>query len=236
MLAVGENVTHFLLSKLGVNEKMIAAAVDRQLASLLRVTGGGEPYLSRESNDVITKALDLAKKEGDEFVGLEVLLRALLAVSSTASTILKDAGITDKALAEAIKELRGGAKATSASSEDTYQALSKYARNLVEEARDGKLDPVIGRDEEIAEFSIVRYYTDDIPPRKLDKNFRGLIVSVQKRKSEQLYFPGYSCLRFCLSSDCCFLRFRCVYEVGSLLVGEAEPVEVGNAADAFILT
>lgn len=149
VLAVGENVTHFLLSKLGVNEKMIAAAVDRQLASLPRVTGGGEPYLSRESNDVITKALDLAKKEGDEFVGLEVLLRALLAVSSTASTILKDAGITDKALAEAIKELRGGAKATSASSEDTYQALSKYARNLVEEARDGKLDPVIGRDEEI---------------------------------------------------------------------------------------
>ena len=153
---------------------MIAAAVDRQLASLLRVTGGGEPYLSRESNDVITKALDLAKKEGDEFVGLEVLLRALLAVSSTASTILKDAGITDKALAEAIKELRGGAKATSASSEDTYQALSKYARNLVEEARDGKLDPVIGRDEEIAEFSIVRYYTDDIPPPKVGQELSGV--------------------------------------------------------------
>ena len=149
VLAVGENFTHILFSKLGVNEKMITAAVDRQLASLPRVSGGGEPYLSRESNEVMTKALDLAKQTGDEFVGLEVLLRALLAVSSTASTILKDAGITDKALAEAIKELRGGAKANSASSEDTYQALSKYARNLVEEARDGKLDPVIGRDEEI---------------------------------------------------------------------------------------
>ena len=173
MLAVGENVTHFLFSKLGVNEKMITAAVDRQLASLPRVTGGGEPYLSRESNDVITKALDLAKQTGDEFVGLEVLLRALLAVSSTASTILKDAGITDKALAEAIKELRGGAKATSASSEDTYQALSKYARNLVEEARDGKLDPVIGRDEEIAEFSIARFYTDDIPPESWTRTFGG---------------------------------------------------------------
>ena len=148
ILKVGENVTNFLFQKLGVNSRQIEQILESQIASLPKVQGG-EPYLSRESNEVMTKALDLAKQTGDEFVGLEVLLRALLAVSSTASTILKDAGITDKALAEAIKELRGGAKANSASSEDTYQALSKYARNLVEEARDGKLDPVIGRDEEI---------------------------------------------------------------------------------------
>ena len=148
VLAVGENVTRFLLSKLGVNEKNLTDTISRQLAHRPRVTGG-EPYLSRESQEVINRATELARHDGDDFVGIETLLRALLAVSSDAATVLKDAGITEKALAEAVRELRGGAKATSASSEDTYQALSKYARNLVAEARDGKLDPVIGRDEEI---------------------------------------------------------------------------------------
>ena len=148
VLAVGENVTRFLLSKLGVNEKNLTDTISRQLAHRPRVTGG-EPYLSRESQEVINRATELARHDGDDFVGLETLLRALLAVPSDAATVLKDAGITEKALAEAVRELRGGAKATSASSEDTYQALSKYARNLVAEARDGKLDPVIGRDEEI---------------------------------------------------------------------------------------
>ena len=148
VLAVGENVTRFLLSKLGVNEKNLTDTISRQLAHRPRVTGG-EPYLSRESQEVINRATELARHDGDDFVGIETLLRALLAVPSDAATLLKDAGITEKALAEAVRELRGGAKATSASSEDTYQALSKYARNLVAEARDGKLDPVIGRDEEI---------------------------------------------------------------------------------------
>ena len=110
---------------------------------------GGEPYLSRESNEVLTRAQDYASKGGDEFVSLEPMLLALLTVKSTASRILKDAGITEKELASAVNELRKGEKVTSQNSEDTYQALNKYAKNLIEEARSGKLDPVIGRDEEI---------------------------------------------------------------------------------------
>ena len=109
----------------------------------------GEPYLSRESNEVLTRAQDYASKGGDEFVSLEPMLLALLTVKSTASRILKDAGITEKELASAVNELRKGEKVTSQNSEDTYQALNKYAKNLIEEARSGKLDPVIGRDEEI---------------------------------------------------------------------------------------
>lgn len=148
VLEAGENVTQYLLGKLGVNEKMLVTAVENQLASMPRVSGG-EPYLDREANAVMQRAMDVAREDGDTFVGLEPLLQALLQVKSTASAMLKDAGVGEEALQHAITELRGGRKADSASSEETYQALSKYARNLVDEARNGKLDPVIGRDEEI---------------------------------------------------------------------------------------
>ena len=148
ILKVGENVTNFLFQKLGVNSRQIEQVLESQIASLPKVQGG-EPYLSRESNEVLTRAQDYASKGGDEFVSLEPMLLALLNVKSTASRILKDAGITEKELASAVNELRKGEKVTSQNSEDTYQALNKYAKNLIEEARIGKLDPVIGRDEEI---------------------------------------------------------------------------------------
>ena len=148
VLAVGENVTQFLFGKLGVNERTLQQAVDNELQHQPRVSGGS-PYLDQDANQVVLKAQDIAKKDGDTYVGLEPLLLALLNVKSLASQMLKDAGATEEGLRQAIKELRGGQKATSQSSEDTYQALKKYARNLVEEARSGKLDPVIGRDEEI---------------------------------------------------------------------------------------
>ena len=150
VLAVGENVTKFVFGKLGVNESSLQAAVNQELQHFPRVSGGNDsPYLDSEANKVVMKAQDIARKGGDTYVGLEPMLQALLEVSSTASQMLKDAGVTADALKKAIEELRGGQKATSQSSEDTYQSLSKYARNLVEEAREGKLDPVIGRDEEI---------------------------------------------------------------------------------------
>ena len=148
VLKVGENVTNFLFQKLGVNSRQIEQVLQSQIASLPRVQGG-EPYLSRESNEVLTRAQDYATKAGDEFVSLEPIIQALLTVNSTASKILKDAGVTEKELAAAINELRKGQKVTSQNSEETYQALEKYATNLIEAARSGKLDPVIGRDEEI---------------------------------------------------------------------------------------
>ncbi len=148
ILKVGENVTNFLFQKLGINQHMVEQVLESQIASRPRVQGG-EPYLSRETNEVLTKAQDIAAKGNDEFVSLEPMLQALLTVKSNVSKILKDAGMTEKELAAAIQELRKGQKVTSASSEDTYQALSKYAKNLIEEARSGRLDPVIGRDEEI---------------------------------------------------------------------------------------
>ena len=148
ILKVGENVTNFLFQKLGVNSRQIEQILESQIASLPKVQGG-EPYLSRESNEVLTRAQDYASKGGDEFVSLEPMLLALLTVKSTVSRILKDAGITEEELASAVNELRKGEKVTSQNSEDTYQALNKYAKNLIEEARSGKLDPVIGRDEEI---------------------------------------------------------------------------------------
>ena len=148
VIAVGENVTQFLFGKTGVNAELLSRALDSELQSLPRVEGG-EPYLDREANAALTTAQDIARRDGDQFVGLEPLLLALLTTESTASRLLKDAGMTADALTAAIKELRGGRKADSASSEDTYQSLQKYARDLVAEARDGKLDPVIGRDEEI---------------------------------------------------------------------------------------
>ena len=148
VLAVGENVTQFLFGKTGVNADLLSRTIDSELQSLPRVEGG-EPYLDRDANAALTAAQDIARRDGDQFVGLEPLLLALLTTDSTASRLLKDAGLTADALTTAIKELRGGRKADSASSEDTYQSLQKYARDLVAEARDGKLDPVIGRDEEI---------------------------------------------------------------------------------------
>ena len=148
VLKVGENVTNFIFQKLGMNGQQIATILDRQIASLPKVTGG-EPYLSRGANEVLQKAVEFSKLLGDEYVSLEAILLAILNVKSTASTILKDAGMNDKDLRIAINELRQGKNVTSQSSEDTYQSLSKYAINLIEAARNGKLDPVIGRDEEI---------------------------------------------------------------------------------------
>lgn len=148
VLKVGENVTNFVFQKLGVNGAQIALVVDKQIESLPKVSGG-EPYLSRESNDVLQKANKLSKDMGDEFVPLEAILLAIVKSNNTASTILKDAGLTENELKSAITELRKGEKVTSQSSEDTYQSLNKYAINLNEAARSGKLDPVIGRDEEI---------------------------------------------------------------------------------------
>ena len=148
VMKVGENVTNFIFQKLGMNGQQVALVVDKQIDSLPKVSGG-EPYLSRESNEVLQKATQYSKEMGDEFVSLEPIILALLTVKSTVSTILKDAGMTEKELRNAISELRKGEKVTSQSSEDTYQSLEKYAINLNEAARSGKLDPVIGRDEEI---------------------------------------------------------------------------------------
>ena len=148
VMKVGENVTNFLFQKLGVNDRQIQSSIDKMIASLPKVQGG-EPYLSREANEVLQKAVETSKELGDEYVSLEAIILALLNVKSNVSTVLKDAGMTDSELRAAITELRRGQKVTSQSSEDTYQSLSKYAINLIEAARTGKLDPVIGRDEEI---------------------------------------------------------------------------------------
>lgn len=148
IMDVGENITQFLFGKTGVNAQVLASTLERHLQSLPRVEGG-EPYLDSDSNKVLNAAQEIARKDGDQFTGLEPLLLALLNTPSVVAQMLKDAGMTTTALTAAIKELRGGKKVDSASAEDTYQALSKYARDLVAEARDGKLDPVIGRDDEI---------------------------------------------------------------------------------------
>ena len=148
VMLTGESVVNFLFQKLGVNIPNLNAVLDRQIDSYPKVSGG-EPYLSRESNAVLQKAIDYSSKMGDQYVSLEHILLALLTERSTASDILKDAGVTEKDLRLAIEELRKGNKVTSQSVEDTYNALSKYAINLNERARSGKLDPVIGRDEEI---------------------------------------------------------------------------------------
>ncbi len=145
----GESVVNFLFQKLGVNSATILTIVDKDIESYPRVSGGGEPYLSRESNAVLQKAVELSGKMGDQFVSLEHLLLALLLVKSTVATLLKDAGVVEKDLIAAITELRKGEKVNSQSAEETYNALNKYAVNLNERARTGKLDPVIGRDEEI---------------------------------------------------------------------------------------
>lgn len=144
----GRDITGYLFQKIGINQELVVSATDRQLQHLPRVSGG-QPYLSNDSNAVIQKAISYSQEIGDEFVSIEPLLLALLCVNSTASRILKDAGCTEKELRKAIKALRQGQKVQSQSGDENYQALDKYAQNLVEKARQGKLDPVIGRDEEI---------------------------------------------------------------------------------------
>lgn len=148
VILTGESMMQFLFQKLGIHAAGLNQLLDRKLGSYPKVTGG-EPYLSREANAVLQKAIDYCGKMGDQYVSLEHIVLALLTEQSDASQMLKDAGMTEKELRAAIEELRKGNKVTSQSAEDTYDSLSKYAINLNERARSGKLDPVIGRDEEI---------------------------------------------------------------------------------------
>lgn len=148
VIMTGESVMNFLFQKLGVNVQNLQMVLDRQLDSYPKVSGG-EPYLSSEANAVLQKAIEYSGKMGDQYVSLEHILLALLTEKSVASSMLKDAGVTEKELRLAIAELRKGNNVTSQSAEDTYNSLNKYAINLNERARSGKLDPVIGRDDEI---------------------------------------------------------------------------------------
>ncbi len=144
----GKDVVNYLFHKSGINLQIVESAVQSEITHLPKVSGG-EPYLSPDANKVIQTTMDESQKMGDEFVSIEPLLLALLKVNSSASRILKDAGCTEEIMKAAIKDLRQGSKVQNQSGDENYQALSKYARNLVEYARSGKLDPVIGRDEEI---------------------------------------------------------------------------------------
>ena len=148
VMVKAKDVAGYIFQKLGANASKIEMVVDSEIKRLPRVQGG-QPYLSNDANTVLQRAQDFAQKNGDEFTSVEPLLLALLQVSSTASRILKDAGMTEAETVKAIQELRQGQKVQSQSGDENYQSLSKYAKNLVEEARQGKLDPVIGRDEEI---------------------------------------------------------------------------------------
>ena len=148
LLTKAKDITNFLFQKTGVNGAHVEQLVDSELSHQPRVQGG-QPYLSNDTNMVLVKAEEISKKMGDEFVSVEPIILALLSVDCTASRILKDAGMNEKDTRKAIEELRKGEKVNSRSAEDNYQSLSKYAKNLVEDARAGKLDPVIGRDEEI---------------------------------------------------------------------------------------
>ena len=148
IMSKGKDITNYIFQKLGVNGTAIEYAVQQEINHLPKVQGG-QPYLSNDSNNVLQKSFDISKKLGDEFVSIEPILLALLNANSAASRILKDSGCTEKEMQVAIQELRQGQKVQSQSGDENYQALSKYAKNLIEEARTGKLDPVIGRDEEI---------------------------------------------------------------------------------------
>ena len=148
LLVKAKDVTTFIFQKLGVNAMQVESVADAELQRLPRVQGG-QPYLSNDTNAVLQRAQDFATKNGDEFTSVEPILLALLQVNSTASHILKDAGMTEADTVKAIQELRQGEKIQSQSADENFQSLEKYAKNLVEEARQGKLDPVIGRDEEI---------------------------------------------------------------------------------------
>jgi ATP-dependent Clp protease ATP-binding subunit ClpB len=149
ILTEDENVTDFLFKKLGTNKQLIGQKLDEQLARLPKVSGGQQPYLSSYANHVLTKAKDYLKTFGDEFVAIEHLVLAILAGSDATSQLLKDQGLNEKSLIEAITELRKGNKVTDQNAESKYQALEKYSKNLNEMAKKGKIDPVIGRDEEI---------------------------------------------------------------------------------------
>jgi ATP-dependent Clp protease ATP-binding subunit ClpB len=148
ILNEAESIVNFLFQKMGVNTQNLRTVLDREIDSYPKVSGG-EPYLGRETNAVLQKAIDLSSKMGDQYVSIEPIILALFLEKSMVSTLLRDAGVTEKDLTAAIRELRNGNKVASQSAEDTYQSLSKYAVNLNERARAGKLDPVIGRDEEI---------------------------------------------------------------------------------------
>ena len=149
VLEKAKDVTNFVFQKLGVNAQQIDMLVGQEIQHLPKVQGAGQPYLSNEANQVLVKATEISQKMGDEFVSVEPLLLALLAVNSTAARIMKDAGCTEKEMQKAIQELRKGQNVKSQSADDNYQSLEKYAKNLVDLARKGKLDPVIGRDDEI---------------------------------------------------------------------------------------
>ncbi|SEW21550.1 ATP-dependent Clp protease ATP-binding subunit ClpB [Prevotella aff. ruminicola Tc2-24] len=148
ILEKAKDVTNFIFQKLGVNAQQIEMLTEQEIKHLPKVQGG-QPYLSNDSNKVLVRAQETAQKGGDEFVSVEPILLALLSVSSTAARIMKDAGCTEKEMTKAIQELRQGQKVQSQSADDNYQSLEKYAKNLVDLARQGKLDPVIGRDDEI---------------------------------------------------------------------------------------
>ena len=148
VLEKAKDVTNFIFQKLGVNAQQIEFLIDQEIKHLPKVQGG-QPYLSNDSNNVLVRAQEIAQKGGDEFVSVEPILLALLSVNSTASRIMKDAGCSEKDMQKAIQELRQGQKVQSQSADENYQSLEKYAKNLVDLARKGKLDPVIGRDDEI---------------------------------------------------------------------------------------
>ena len=148
LLEKAADVTNYIFQKLGVNAMQVSTLANSEVEHLPRVEGG-KPYLSNEANNVLLKAEDLSKSLGDEFVSVEPLFLALLAVNSSAARILKDAGCTEKDARAAIEALRQGQQVKSQSGDENYQSLEKYAKNLVEDARNGKLDPVIGRDDEI---------------------------------------------------------------------------------------
>jgi ATP-dependent Clp protease ATP-binding subunit ClpB len=148
ILTEAESVIHFLFRKMSIHAQNLHIILDKEIDSYPKVSGG-EPYLGRDVNTVLQKAVDISSKMGDQYVSVESLILALFEIKSTVSTLLRDAGVTAEELTAAIRELRNGNRVTNQSAEDTYQSLSKYAINLNERARAGKLDPVIGRDEEI---------------------------------------------------------------------------------------
>lgn len=149
VLKVGENVTQFLMNKMGVNVRMVDAALDKTIDSFPKVRGKVDHYMSNTTKEVLDQALSLSQADGDQFVSMEYILLSLLMTSSKVSTLLKDAGMTEEALRQSIQEMRKGSKVTDSSAEESYDSLNRFAINLNERARSGKLDPVIGRDEEI---------------------------------------------------------------------------------------
>ncbi|MBO4529848.1 MAG: ATP-dependent chaperone ClpB [Paludibacteraceae bacterium] len=149
VLKVGENITQFLMNKMGVNVRMVDAALDKTIDSFPKVRGKVDHYMSSTTKEVLDQALSLSQADGDQFVSMEYILLSLLLTSSKVSTLLKDAGMTEEALRQSIQEMRKGSKVTDSSAEESYDSLNRFAINLNERARSGKLDPVIGRDEEI---------------------------------------------------------------------------------------